>query len=432
MHIAAMLDRHKAPPAFRPSVPKLQRPDKEILPNGTELSCFLSDDQSITELNLIFPATKTESSIRQREGFLFRMLGEGTNEKTARQLADAISYLGASLEFSHHPDFDLIHISCLSRYFSPMLKILEEIWAGAAFPQKEWNTIQETQINQNEIQLQKTSFLASKLLREKLFTARLDYGYSPDPGLIAGISAEEFPGLFNEMKNTGPALAVLAGHAEKVAVNQLRSWLNSFASCNQIRRESLLNLPSTEPGIYWAEKQDSNQSSLRTGQYTINSTHPDSALLSLTLEIFGGYFGSRLMNNIREDKGWTYGIYAQRIPYAAQPYWQISCDINADASLRAVEEIKKEIRILQTEPVGEDELEKVKNYLLGQFLSSVTHVYGIAERYRSVWINGTDFDRVEENQRIIREADAFDVRRMSENYLNTEKMIICLSGPKPE
>jgi predicted Zn-dependent peptidase len=431
MHIAAMLDRHLEPPAFKPSLPKLRRPDSEFLPNGIELSCFLSDDQSITELELIFPASETSSTIRQREGFLFRMLGEGTRTKTAKQLADAISFLGASLEFSHNPDFDLIHISCLSRFFQPMLDILEEVWSSPVFPEKEWKTLQETQINQNEIQLQKTSFLASRLLKQKLYSADLDYGYSPDPALISGIRVEEFPSIFSQMKSTGPALAILAGHAEKAAVSKLRDWLISFSSCKSIRREKLVNLPNTAPGIFWAEKPGSNQSSLRTGQYTIDSKHEDSALLSLTLEIFGGYFGSRLMNNIREDKGWTYGIYAQRIPNAGQPYWQIACDINAEASLLAVEEIKKEARILQGQLVGEEELEKVKNYMLGQFLSSITHDYGIAERYRSVWLNGTNFDRVEENQRIIREANATDILKTANHYLNIDKSIICLSGQQP-
>jgi len=430
MHIAAMLDRQIAPPAQRPSLPKLRRPEREFLSNGIELSCFLSDDQSITELELIFPAAETASSVRQREGFLFRMLGEGTAKKTAKQLADAISFLGATLEFSHNPDFDLIHISCLSRFFNPMLEILEEVWSSPAFPEKEWKTLQETQINQNDIQLQKTSFLASRLLRQKLYSPDLDYGYSPDAALISAIKAEEFPELFRNMKSTGPALAILAGHAEKEAVAKLRSWLSSFSSCRKISREKPA-LPVSESGVFWAEKEGSNQSSLRIGQYTIDSRHPDSALLSLTLEIFGGYFGSRLMNNIREDKGWTYGIYAQRIPYARQPYLQIACDINAEASLLAVEEIRKEARILQTELVGEEELEKVKNYMLGQFLSSITHVYGIAERYRSVWINGTDFDRVEENQRIIREAGASDILRTAQQYLNIENSVICLSGQIP-
>ena len=431
MHIAGMLDRRIAPPSRIPGLPILRRPETEILPNGIELSCFLSEDQSLTELELLFPAQQVAAMVRQKEGYVYRMLSEGSREKNARQLADAISFLGASLEFSHHPDYDLLHISCLSRFFMPMLGILEEIWESPVFPDKEWQTLQETQIRQHEVNLQKTSFLASRLMKEKLYSRQLDYGYSADPDFIAGIQRDELPGLFAGMKSTGPALALISGHAEKDALGRLRNWLCSFAACRQINREVPSGLPAFSAGECWAEKAGSNQTSLRMGYFTIPSRHEDSALFGLTLEIFGGYFGSRLMSNIREDKGWTYGIYAQRVANQGLPYLLVSCDVHAESSLLAVQEIRQEASILQEESVDAEELEKVKNYMLGQHLSSLTHVYGIAERYKSVWINGTSFDRVEENHRIIREASSADVQRMAGLYLNFREVLVCLSGQKP-
>lgn len=431
LHIAGMLDRRIAPPSRIPNIPELRRPDTEILPNGIEMSCFLSDDQSITDLELLFPAARYDAGSRQKEGLVYRMLSEGSREKTARQLADAISFLGASLEFSHHPDYDLLHISCLSRFFLPMLGILEEIWQSPVFPEKEWTTLQETQIRQHEVNLQKTSFLAARLMKEKLYSRELDYGYSTDPEFLSSIHRDEFPVLFDGMKSKGPALVLLAGHAGKDAVNRLRSWLLAFAECGAMNRETPAGLPPFSPGTFWAEKTGSNQTSLRMGHFSIDARHEDSARLSLTLEIFGGYFGSRLMSNIREDKGWTYGIYAQRVLNQRKPYLLVSCDVHAESSLLAVQEILREAAILQEEPVEADELEKVKNYMLGQFLSSITHVYGIAERYKSVWINGTSFSRIEENQRIIREAGAEDVQKMAGLYLPFNQSIICLSGQKP-
>jgi len=432
MHIAGMLDRSTAPAARRPSLPKLRRPETEFLANGIELSTFLSNEQGITVLELLFPAATLDAATRQREGYLFRMLGEGTKEKTAKQLADAISYLGASLEFSHNADFDSIQISCLPRFFQPMLRLLEEIWMEPSFPEKEWKTIQETQIHQNGIQLQKTSFLAGRLLKDKLYSTKLDYGYSTDVTLIESIKREEFSNLFEKSRTIGPALALVSGAVNDNDIKILRNWLGSFSNCRQINRQTDLALPTFTPGVFWAEKPESNQTSLRIGQFAIDSRNSDSALFGLTLEIFGGYFGSRLMSNIREDKGWTYGVYAQRVPFAAKPHWVISCDINSESSLKALEEIRKESEIMQQELVDEEELEKVKNYMLGQFLSSVTNVFEIADRYRSVWANGTDFNRVEENQRIIREASAQQVLETSGKYLNLSNTITCLSGKIPD
>jgi len=425
-----MLNRTLAPPSITPALPVLLRPATEMLPNGIELSCFQDDSQSIVELELIFPAGSHDAKSRQKEGYFFRMLGEGSKNKTAKQLADAISFLGAEMEFSHHPDYDTIHISCLSRFFLPMLTLLEEVWANPVFPEKEWKTLQETQLRQHEVNLQKTSFLVARLFKEKLYSSDLDYGYSTDPGFVGSLESSVFPAMYENLKSTGPALALLAGNAGKDAINELRNWLLHFNKCREVNREKPSALPELIPGTYLEEKPGSNQASLRMGHYTIGSRHSDSAILSLTLEIFGGYFGSRLMSNIREDKGWTYGIYAQRAPHQGMPHLVVSCDVNADASLAVVDEIRKEAEILQQQLVDEEELLKVKNYILGQFLSSLTHVFGIAERYKSVWIHGTSFSRVEENQRIIREADAISVRDAAIRYLNFNQSIICISGPK--
>jgi len=427
-----MLDRQTAPP-FKPlNVPVLTRPETEILPNGIEISSFFNADQSLISVEMLFPAGDLSSTQRQKEGYIFKMLTEGTQTKTSKQIADSISFLGASIDFSHQADFDILSISCLSRFLPSVLRILDEIWNTPVFPDKQWNTIKETQIRQHDINLKKTSFLAGKLLRKSLYTTELDYGYSFDPELITSLSTEDFRSEFESKRTTGPALVLLSGFADAQMQKQLKDWLIKFESRTPVMRDREWKTPLPIPGTYWDELADSQQSSLRIGQYAINSQHPDSALFSLTLEIFGGYFGSRLMSNIREDKGWTYGIYAQRVGLLAKPHWIIGTDVKGEVILDAVSEIQKEALIMQTERVSEDELQKVKNYMLGQFLSSITNCYGLAERYRSMWVNGIGFERVEQNQHLIQNASAEDILNTSQKYLLLDPAVITLSGKRFE
>ena len=425
-----MFDRSIAPECMPLKVPVLTRPETEILPNGIELTSFFHPDQSLISIELIFPAGDLSSENRQTEGYIFKLLAEGTQTKSSKQVADAISFLGASIDFSHQADFDTISISCLSRFLPSVLQILDELWHSPVFPDKEWNTMKETQQRQNDINLQKTSYLAGRLLRKSLYSTKLDYGYSYDQSLVESLATEQFRNRFQTLKKTGPGLVLLSGFADADMQKQLRDWLLKFSDCHPIIRNREWTLPMPSAGIQWEERGESQQSSLRIGQYAINSQHEDSALFSLTLELFGGYFGSRLMSNIREDKGWTYGIYAQRVPLVAKPHWVIGTDVKGEVILDAVEEIKKEALILQNELVPDDELQKVKNYMLGQFLSSITNVYGLAERYRSMWVNGVDFERVERNQRIIQEASSVEILRMAQQYLGLEDSIISLSGKK--
>ena len=141
-----MFDRSIAPECMPLKVPVLTRPETEILPNGIELTSFFHPDQSLISIELIFPAGDLSSGNRQEEGYIFKLLAEGTQTKSSKQVADAISFLGASIDFSHQADFDTINISCLSRFLPSVLQILDELWHSPVFPEKEWNTMKETQL----------------------------------------------------------------------------------------------------------------------------------------------------------------------------------------------------------------------------------------------------------------------------------------------
>jgi zinc protease len=426
-----MLDRSTPPVSHPLRIPILSKPEISQLQNGIEIASYLSKDQSLVSIDFIFPFSNLHFLERQKENYAFRMLLEGTKQKTSKQIADAISFLGATVEISHQADYETISVSCLSRVLPSLINILKEIWAESTFPAKEWKTIKETIIQQNAVNQQKTGFLAGRLLRKKLYGSELDYGYSLDPELLLSFSPEKLKNKFHSLQETGPALVVVSGWIEKDASKQLEDWLSGFKNIGNLAAKDGFSVSDAEHGVHWDEKDDSQQTSLRIGKWSINSLHPDSSLFNVVLEIYGGYFGSRLMGNIREDKGWTYGISAQRAPNVAKPYWQIGSDVKGEVALLAVSEIKKEAEILINELVSEEELDLVKNYMIGQFISSITNCYGLADRYRSMWINGQSFERVQKNLITIQEATVEQVQEIAQKYLQMDDAVIALSGKKP-
>ena len=425
-----MLDRSTPPVSYRLQVPRLTRPQIVMLPNGIEIASYLNADQSLVSIEMVFPFSNLNHIERQKENYAFRMLLEGTNNKTSKQVADAISYLGATVEIGHHADFENISISCLSRVLPEVLLIVKEIWAESIFPLKEWKTIRETVVQQNAINAQKTGFLAGKLLRSKLYGGEPDYGYSLNPELVNSFSAEALQEKFKTLQQTGPALVVVSGFLTADATAQLQDWLAEFAKIGKLAAKNSLIVPTATPGVFWAEKSDSQQTTLRIGKWAIDSLHPDSSLFNVVLEIFGGYFGSRLMSNIREDKGWTYGISCQRAANVAKAYWQIGSDVKGEIALEAIAEIRKEAEILRNELVSEEELDLVKNYMIGQFISSITDCYGLADRYRSMWINGQTFERVESNLKTIEQVTALQVLEVAKKYLDMDDAIVALAGKR--
>lgn len=425
-----MLNRKQAPEFHPIRVPSLKKPESQIFGNGAELAMFLDKSQNMVSVDFIFPANQFFSSGRQTDAYSYKMLLEGTTTRDSKKIADDISFLGATIDIIHSAESDTISISCLSRFLPKALDIVKSIWSESIFPAREWKVIVETSYQQNLISLKKTSNVAGRILRQGLFGTNLDYGYSFDMGFVESLSADDLKRHFQNLQNIGPRLTLVAGWAEEEALNDLIDWISSFKSVGKLSETPGLVFPKNLELKNWIDMDDSQQTSLRIGQHSIDNHHPASPIFSLVMEIFGGYFGSRLMANIREEKGWTYGIFAQRVPNRYAPYWLISSDLNGESALLALDEIQKEAKLLKSELVSPEELEKVKNYMVGQFLTTITNCFTVADRYRSAWLLGINFDQITANLNVIKSATQDQVLEIAKEFLNVEEGIVVCAGYK--
>lgn len=424
-----MLNRSLAPEAYPLCVPVLPKPQREVFANGIEWVWFEGNDQHLVNIDLIFPANRLSTHERQTEAYMYKMLLEGTASKSAKQFADAVSFLGANIEISHHSDYDAVHILCLGRVLDEVMDLVNEMWQSPSFPEKEWKTIKETTLHQHEVNLQKTSYLAGRELRRTLFGSDIEYGYSIDPKMIETLDLDQFKAQWQQKKQVGPALALVAGRLSSESAVKLSNWLKSYPACTK-PNAAALQLPKPKPEIKRILKEGAMQATLQMATWSLARTHKDFSVFSLMLEIFGGYFGSRLMSNIREEKGWTYGIYAQRSGLLRQPYWLIGADLKGDVAEAAVEEIRKEAELMRSEPVSEEELDLVKNYMLGQFLSSVPHCFALADKFLGWWLNGLDLSVSQHNMEQLLRLDAEAVLQAAQTYLHPEEMVTVICGPE--
>src|SRR5690606_5823220 len=134
------------------------------------------------------------------------------------------------------------------------------------------------------------------------------------------------------------------------------------------------------------------QSAIRLGSRTIGRSHADFPALQLVNILLGGYFGSRLMANIREDKGYTYGIGSGIVSLQHDAYLTIATEVGADATRATLVEIEKEIGRLRSEPVSDEELQVVKSYILGSMLGSLENIFAHGDKFRNVYFSGLDID----------------------------------------
>ncbi|HTN17820.1 MAG TPA: insulinase family protein, partial [Chitinophagaceae bacterium] len=159
----------------------------------------------------------------------------------------------------------------------------------------------------------------------------------------------------------------------------------------------------------------------------VQRTHPDFAALVVLNTIFGGYFGSRLMSNIREDKGYTYGIYSSIGAFAHDASLTIHTEVGSHVVDQAVQEIYKEMELLCAEPIAEEELLLVKNYLLGNILGDLDGPFSIMQRWRSLILNGFTIERFNENIRTYKNITAAELQALAQQYFNpkdfTERVV---------
>jgi zinc protease len=177
-------------------------------------------------------------------------------------------------------------------------------------------------------------------------------------------------------------------------------------------------------------KEKVSQSSLRIGKILFNKTHPDFHGLQVLNTLLGGYFGSRLMTNIREDKGFTYGIGSALVSMHHSGYFFITSEVGVDMCNRAIEEIYHEIKKLRTQKISKNELDLVRSYMTGNFLRSIDGPFAIADRFLGIYEYGLSYDYYDRLINTIKTITPTQLAELSEKYLREDSMIELVVGNK--
>ncbi|WP_370526579.1 M16 family metallopeptidase [Pedobacter sp. HDW13] len=186
----------------------------------------------------------------------------------------------------------------------------------------------------------------------------------------------------------------------------------------------------TEKQFVYKEKPEALQSAIRIGQLAINRKHKDFPGLQILNTVLGGYFGSRLMANIREDKGYTYGIGSGISSLQQAGYLFISTEVGADVCGAALTEIYKEIDLLKTTLIGEEELNLVRNYMLGSMLGSLENVFSHADKFKNIYFSGLDYDYYSRYIETVKTITAEELLALANKYFTTESFTEVVIGKK--
>lgn len=419
-----MLDRRVAPVFNRNFNFSLINPEYEKLDNGIEIFFVSGGDQNVIKVDLIFPAGRWYEHTWGTSYFTTQLSSKGTASKNSFEIASLFDQFGAHLDLSPGMDFVTLSLYSLTRTLPGALDLLSEIVHQPVFPEKEIQQIKSIYIQNLKVNQEKTNFLASKLFRKTLYGEMHPYGKELEKEDVEKINRRDLTLFHQEFFQQ--FTVIVAG---KIDVSSRQKIVESFSSLKTQNPQEKEHIFESMPlHRRHAEKENSLQTSLRIGKRTINRTHTDYAHLIFLNHILGGYFGSRLMKNIREDKGLTYGIYSSVHAMKHDSYVVVGTDVNKENKEQAFDEIKKEIARLCNEHIGSEELETARAHFIGSFQTELSTSFAHAEKIKSVVLYNLEKDHYNQLLKKVREVTAAQLQHVAGKYFAPESFYEISAG----
>ena len=424
-----MLDRTVAPPVQPLASVTLPAADVLSLPNGARLHVLRNDAQPVVRLQVVFPAGKWSEAAPSVSLLAARMLLEGTRTRTARQIADEVAFYGASLECEQGFDRATLTLYCLSRYLDKLLPLVLDVITEPTFPEQEFSLLKNRTIQNVRVERQKTSYLAAERFSQNLYGPISPYGRAFDEDSFQLIPVEEVHQFHRAAYCLRAAEIFLCGAVDDGLQHRVANLLGQTDDSRV-----LLTLPTAS--FTSAPQQDvvavpsSLQSSLRIGRLWPSPTATDFHTLQVLVKVLGGYFGSRLMRNIREDKGFTYGIHASISPREHVTSFAIGTDVNAASTSVAIREIHHELRQLQQTLIPDEELRTVQNYMTGKFANELSTVFAQCDKYKAIIFLKLPVTYYTNFLEEIQNTTSSHLLNLAQMYLSPENMIEVIAGPK--
>lgn len=382
-----MLARTVPPPAKPVTNITFPWPQQRQLQAGIPLFVLNSGSQPIIKLELLFESGTWYEPQHGVAYFTAKMLPEGTKKKTTQEIAAYLDYYGAELVIEIKPDYCSLALITLSKYLAPMLALLAELLLEPIFPAEQLRLLQTLKTQALKIENEKHSQVARKHFRAVILGKEHPYGQSLTAEGIAAITPEHLHQYYQERFLAG-CQVLMSGPISSQEIQAVQHYLQHLP----MQQPKAIRHPwsveaATKVQIH---KANSLQSAIHVGKVLFTKDHPDYLPMRFVCDLLGGYFGSRLMRNIREDKGYTYGIHAGIIPLKHASYFLIATEVMQAFVEQTCQEIYQEIKILQTQEVSQAELQKLRNYLIGNFLATVNDPFAIMERFKEAYLYGLD------------------------------------------
>lgn len=417
--------RKTAQSAVAPAISKV------LLPNGSECYTLPTASAGLTRVIIRFDHPADFSLHKTEAELAFQLMKSGTTRLSTAEFVSQMEETGAMLISSAGNDSGAVEFTVLDDELSTILPLVMEMIHSPSMPEDEFARIHQIGKENWRISRKQPQVLAREQMMHTLFA---DHPYGT---LVTGESLEALthadvvqfqrnmvqkirPVFFLSSIDVEGAVKALAAVVQDYPFGVVPTQ-NGAAPINaQSDQSKGTSQHITVPGTV--------QSAIRMGRRVFTRSHPDYIIGKVASTILGGYFSSRLMANLREDKGYTYGVGAGLITLVSDGYLTISAEVGSNHLTHALSEIHKELDKLCHELVDEDELQTVKQYLRGAALRESDGAFSRLALLASLQRQNISFDWPAHYIAGLEMVSGEDVLRFANEWLSPAKLTTVTAG----
>ncbi len=424
-----MLNRTIAPAFEQVKEINFIKPTPSELNNGIPVFTGNACEQELVRLEFVFENVNWDVQKPLQAIAVNGLVNSGTHKLSAQQIAEKVDYYGAFLQTEYNVDYITVTLYSLTKHLPAVLPILWSVLNESVFPGQELDIYKQNQKQQLQVSLEKNDYLARKSFAHAIFGAK---PYGSDIGLADydRLQQADLLAYFKAAYQPMNCTIIIAGKFLDKDFDVLNKIFGGTWHNDAEFKKNVFDFEPVQNKNIYLEKPDAIQSAIRMGNLSITRNHADFPALQVLNCVFGGYFGSRLMANIREEKGYTYGIGSAVASLKHAGYFFLATEVGTDVCSNTLAEIEKEVNLLRTDLISDEELSLVKNYMLGSLLGSLENVFSHADKFKNIYFSGLDYSYYERYIQTVKTITAPALKSIANQYLDWNEMTKVVVGKK--
>lgn len=406
----------------------LALPVTRVLPNGVCVHQLQGEDKGVVRLDILFKGGYSVQHKPLQALFTNRMLREGSKAFSGAEISSKLDYYGAWVDIYSSQECNHIILYVLAKHFSPLLPVVEDFVKHPLFPQENLEVVRRNNKSHFLINSRKVEVVAQRCFERALWGKSHSLGRPVEAEDYDAITREDLLQYFNEVYSHRNCTLFLTGTNDAAVIEAIT---NSFGNEEWgVAADVAIDVPPpmSQPGLCRVKMENTLQSAIKVGAFTLPSSHSDFFYLRFLNVLLGGYFGSRLMSNIREENGYTYDIISEIDAYGKKNAFVVSSQAANEYVEPLLAELYKEIERLRTEEIPAEEVKLVQNYIMGELCREFEGVIAKTEVFVNAWLSGDSFESINHYIDTIKKVTPLKLQSVAQKYLLRENMSEIIVG----